>query len=179
MVTHPLTSNYAFLSDCVPRPPVLLDPSMPISDDLRDLYQQVILDHSRHPRNHGELGGDCIHVHGDNPTCGDEIDLWLKLNSEGGIEEVKFSGQGCAISQASASMMTVKVKGASKAKASGLLQDFRSVVTGEGQVTDEDALGELQLLEGVQKFPQRVKCAMLAWRALEQALSEGSGDVHA
>jgi nitrogen fixation NifU-like protein len=152
---------------------------MPISDDLRDLYQQVILDHSRSPRNHGELSGDCIHVHGDNPTCGDEIDLWLKLTPEGRIEDVKFSGQGCAISQASASMMTVKVKGASRDKAAGLLEDFRRVVTGEGQVIDEDALGELQLLEGVQKFPQRVKCAMLAWRALEQALGEGGGDVHA
>lgn len=152
---------------------------MPISDDLRDLYQQVILDHSRHPRNHGELSGDCIHVHGDNPTCGDEIDLWLKLSPEGRVEDLKFSGQGCAISQASASMMTVKIKGASKDKATSLLEDFRRVVTGEGQVADEDALGELQLLEGVQKFPQRVKCAMLAWRALEQALGEGSGDVHA
>lgn len=147
-------------------------PVMHISDDLRDLYQQVILDHSRHPRNHGELGIGCVHVHGDNPTCGDEVDLWVRFSPEGAIEDIKFSGQGCAISQASASMMTVKVKGAARGKAATLLEDFRRVVTGEGAVQDEDALGELQLLEGVQKFPQRVKCAMLAWRALEQALGE-------
>lgn len=146
---------------------------MPISDDLRDLYQQVILDHSRHPRNHGELGSGCVHVHGDNPTCGDEVDLWVRFSSEGRVEDIKFSGQGCAISQASASMMTVKVKGATQPQAAALIEDFRRVVTGEGTVHDEDALGELVLLEGVQKFPQRVKCAMLAWRALEQAMTEG------
>lgn len=143
-----------------------------LSDDLRDLYQQVILDHSRHPRNQGELGGDAVHVHGDNPTCGDEIDVWVKFGAEGQIEDIKFNGQGCAISQASASMMTVKIKGAARDKAETLMQDFRHVVMGTGSVQDEDALGELQLLEGVQKFPQRVKCAMLAWRALEQAMAE-------
>jgi nitrogen fixation NifU-like protein len=145
---------------------------MALSDELRDLYQQVILDHSRSPRNHGELTGDCVHVHGDNPTCGDEIDVFVKFGENDRIEDIKFTGQGCAISQASASMMTLKVKGAERAKVETLLTDFRSVVTGEGQVRDEDALGELQLLEGVQKFPQRVKCAMLGWRALEQALGE-------
>lgn len=147
---------------------------MPISDDLRDLYQQVILDHSRSPRNHGELepGAGCVHVHGDNPTCGDEIDVWVRFNPAGRIEDIKFTGQGCAISQASASMMTVKVKGTERAAAEALLEDFRRVVTGEGVVSDEDALGELQLLEGVQKFPQRVKCAMLGWRALAQALQQ-------
>lgn len=143
---------------------------MPLSDELRDLYQQVILDHSKNPRNHGELGADCVHVHGDNPTCGDEVDVWVKFANDGKIEDIKFSGQGCAISQASASMMTLKVKGVPRGRAETLLKDFRSVVTGEGSVADEDALGELILLEGVQKFPQRVKCAMLAWRALEQAM---------
>lgn len=153
---------------------------MPISEELRNLYQQVILDHSRRPRNHGDLAGEGVHhVHGDNPTCGDEIDVWVKFGSEGKVEDIKFTGQGCAISQASASMMTVKVKGADREKAARLLADFRSVVTGEGTVQDEDALGELQLLEGVQKFPQRVKCAMLGWRALEQALGETSATDHA
>ena len=145
---------------------------MALSDELRDLYQQVILDHSRSPRNHGELTGDCVHVHGDNPTCGDEIDVFVKFGDDGRIEDIKFSGQGCAISQASASMMTVKVKGAARAKAEALMADFRRTVTGEGAVQDEEALGELALLEGVQKFPQRVKCAMLGWRALEQAIGE-------
>lgn len=146
---------------------------MALSEDLRDLYQQVILDHSRSPRNHGQLHGEgCVHVHGDNPTCGDEIDVWVKFGADGGVEDIKFEGQGCAISQASASMMTVKMKGADAEKLKGLIQDFRSVVTGEGSVKDEDTLGELVLLEGVQKFPQRVKCATLAWRAVEQAMQQ-------
>ncbi|MDZ4289976.1 MAG: iron-sulfur cluster assembly scaffold protein, partial [Prosthecobacter sp.] len=73
---------------------------MALSEDMRDLYQQVILDHSKSPRNHGELGPDAVHVHGDNPTCGDEIDLWVKFGGDGQIEDIKFIGQGCAISQA-------------------------------------------------------------------------------
>ena len=150
-----------------------------LSDDLRDLYQQVILDHSRSPRNHGQLHGEgCVHVHGDNPTCGDEIDMWVKVGADGKVEDLKFEGQGCAISQASASMMTVKMKGADAAKVQGLLKDFRAVVTGEGTVQDEDALGELALLEGVQKFPQREKCAMLGWRALEQAVQQAKEGDH-
>jgi nitrogen fixation NifU-like protein len=143
---------------------------MPLSDELRDLYQQVILDHSRNPRNHGEIPPPCLHAHGDNPSCGDEIDVWLRLDDKGVIEDLKFKGQGCAISQASASMMTQKIKGKSKDQAASMREDFRRVVMGDGAPQDEDALGELVLLEGVQKFPQRVKCAMLAWRALEQAL---------
>jgi nitrogen fixation NifU-like protein len=144
---------------------------MPLSEELRDLYQQVILDHSRNPRNHGEIPPPCLHAHGDNPSCGDEIDVWLRLSEDGqNIEDLKFTGQGCAISQASASMMTQKIKGKSKAQAAAMREDFRRVVRGDGAPADEDALGELILLEGVQKFPQRVKCAMLAWRAVEQAL---------
>lgn len=143
---------------------------MPLPDELRDLYQQVILDHSRNPRNHGELSPPCLHAHGDNPSCGDEIDVWIRLDGKGSVEELKFTGQGCAISQASASMMTQKIKGKSREQAAAMREDFRRVVMGDGPPLDEDALGELVLLEGVQKFPQRVKCAMLAWRALEQAL---------
>lgn len=143
---------------------------MPLPDELRDLYQQVILDHSRNPRNHGEIPPPCLHAHGDNPSCGDEIDVYLRLSEDGRIEDLKFTGQGCAISQASASMMTQKIKGKSKAEAEAMREDFRRVVMGDGSPQDEDALGELVLLEGVQKFPQRVKCAMLAWRAVEQAL---------
>ena len=143
-----------------------------LSDDLRDLYQQVILDHSRNPRNHGELPPPCFHAHGDNPSCGDEIDVWVRVGENGHIDDLKFTGQGCAISQASASMMTQKIKGKSKDEAAAVREDFRRVVMGDGTPANEDALGELILLEGVQKFPQRVKCAMLAWRALEQALEE-------
>ncbi|MFO1481969.1 MAG: SUF system NifU family Fe-S cluster assembly protein [Verrucomicrobiaceae bacterium] len=143
---------------------------MPLSDELRDLYQQVILDHSRNPRNRGEIPPPCLHAHGDNPSCGDEIDVWLRVSDGGLIEDLKFKGQGCAISQASASMMTQKIKGKSREQAAAMREDFRRIVMGDGSPQDEDALGELVLLEGVQKFPQRVKCAMLAWRALEQAL---------
>jgi nitrogen fixation NifU-like protein len=139
-------------------------------EELRDLYQSVILDHSRKPRNHGEIQPPCLHAHGDNPSCGDEIDVWVKLDDQNHIADIKFTGQGCAISQASASMMTVKVKGQSTTAAAAMREDFRRVVMCDGKPQDEDALGELTLLEGVQKFPQRVKCAMLGWRALEQAL---------
>ena len=147
---------------------------MPLSDDLRDLYQQVILDHSKNPRNRGEIPPPCLHAHGDNPSCGDEIDVWLRLSEDGqNIDDLKFTGQGCAISQASASMMTQKIKGKSKEQAAAMREDFRRVVMGDGAPADEESLGELILLEGVQKFPQRVKCAMLAWRAVEQALDSG------
>ena len=150
-----------------------------MNDELRELYQSVILDHSRKPRNFGELHGEgCVHVHGDNPSCGDEIDVFVKLTGDGAVEDIKFSGQGCAISQASASMMTKKIKGRPRAEAAKIASVFRGVVTGENrQVDEEEALGELTLLEGVQHFPQRVKCAMLAWRALEQAISEKEGNV--
>ncbi|MDB6138156.1 MAG: system NifU family Fe-S cluster assembly protein, partial [Verrucomicrobiaceae bacterium] len=148
-----------------------------MNDDLRELYQSVILDHSRKPRNFGELHGEgCVHVHGDNPSCGDEIDVFVKFSGDGAVEDIKFSGQGCAISQASASMMTKKIKGRQRAEASKIASVFRGIVTGEGrQLNEEEALGELILLEGVQHFPQRVKCAMLAWRALEQAMNEKEG----
>ena len=142
-----------------------------MNDELRELYQQVILDHSRKPRNFGELPPPCVHAHGDNPACGDEVDVYARFDEDHRISEIKFSGQGCAISQASASMMTLKVKGKTPSEAAVLAEDFRRVVTGDGEATNSEALGELQLLEGVQKFPQRVKCAMLAWRALEQALA--------
>lgn len=145
-----------------------------MTDELRELYQSVILDHSRKPRNFGELHGEgCVHVHGDNPSCGDEIDVFVKLEGDK-LELVKFTGQGCAISQASASMMTQKLKGRTRDEAVKMAGVFRGIVTGENRnKPEEDALGELQLLEGVQQFPARVKCAMLAWRALEQAVSSG------
>lgn len=149
-----------------------------MDDELRELYQSVILDHSRKPRNFGELHGEgCVHVHGDNPSCGDEIDVFLKLDG-GKVADIKFSGQGCAISQASASMMTQKVKGKDAADAAKMVGVFTGIVTGKDRrPSEEEDLGELQLLEGVQHFPQRVKCAMLSWRALQQALASGQGEV--
>jgi nitrogen fixation protein NifU and related proteins len=142
-----------------------------MNDELEELYQQVILDHSKRPRNFGEIPG-AIRVTGDNPSCGDEIQLDLKLGTEGMIEDVKFKGTGCAISQASASLMTMKLKGKPRAEAERLLRNFHALVTGESEA-NTTGLGDAVLLRGVRKFPQRVKCAMLAWRAFEQALADG------
>lgn len=143
-----------------------------MNNELEDLYQQVILDHSRRPRNMGEITDGAVHVHGDNPSCGDEIHLHVKFAADGAVEDLKFTGQGCAISQASASLMTMKVKGKSRLDAQTMLHAFHDLVTTE--VNDPPKLlGDLRLLQGVRKFPQRVKCAMLAWRALEQAIEAG------
>ena len=147
-----------------------------MSTELDELYQSVILDHSKRPRNFGEIADGAVHVHGDNPSCGDEIDLSVKFGADGAVEDVKFKGMGCAISQASASLMTMKLKGKSEADARELLRAFHDVVTTE-LAEPPRLLGDLRLLAGVRKFPQRVKCAMLGWRAFEQALerkAEGS-----
>jgi len=143
--------------------------------DLEELYQEVILDHSRRPRNFGELPDAAVRVHGDNPACGDEIHLAIKFNGKGALEDIKFTGHGCAISQASASLMTMKLKGKSREETMSILRAFHDLVT----IQAEDApknLGDLRVMCGVRKFPQRVKCAMLAWRALEQALQQTSGE---
>jgi nitrogen fixation NifU-like protein len=143
--------------------------------DLEELYQEVILDHSRRPRNFGVLEKPDVTVHGDNPSCGDEIHLGVQFGTDGKLQEIKFSGQGCAISQASASMMTMKLKGKSREEAAEMARTFKNLVTEEG-ADPAKGLGDLQLLQGVRKFPQRVKCAMLAWRALEQALAQTAGE---
>src|SRR3989442_16033437 len=146
-----------------------------MSLELEELYQEVILDHSRRPRNFGDLANAAVRVHGDNPACGDEIHLGVQFGIDDTLQEIKFTGHGCAISQASASLMTIKLKGKSRAEAVEMLRAFRDLVTGE---TDEapQALGDLRLMKGVRKFPQRVKCAMLPWRAVEQALQQTTGE---
>ena len=126
-----------------------------MSTELEELYQEVILDHSRRPRNFGTLPNADILVHGDNPSCGDEIHLGIHFDPDGKLAEIKFSGQGCAISQASASMMTLKLKGKTRAEAADLGRAFHDLVTTDGAVTVKQ-LGDLQLLQGVRKFPQRV-----------------------
>ena len=143
-----------------------------MSSELEELYQDVILDHSRRPRNFGELPNASARVHGDNPACGDEISLAVRLGDDGSLQDIKFSGHGCAISQASASMMTTKLKGKSREETMSILRAFQDLILGQ---SDDAApgLGDLRLMQGVRKFPQRVKCAMLAWRALEQALQHG------
>ena len=146
-----------------------------MNTELEELYQEIILDHSRRPRNFGELPNAAVIVHGDNPACGDEIHLAVRFGDDGSLQEIKFTGHGCAISQASASMMTTKLKGKSRDETMSILRTFHDLVTGE---TPPEArkLGDLQLMEGVRKFPQRVKCAMLAWRAIEQALQQTRGE---
>jgi nitrogen fixation NifU-like protein len=150
-----------------------------MSPELEDLYQQVLLDHSKRPRNFGVIAEGAVKVHGDNPSCGDEIDLSVRFGPEREVAEIKFTGQGCAICMASASMMTMKLKGRSCAEAKDLLDAFHTLVT-SGDGAPMRGLGDLQVMEGVRKFPQRVKCAMLAWRAFEQAIATtGSGSAPA
>ena len=142
-----------------------------MNTDFEELYQQVILDHSKRPRNYGTLEEPAIHVDGDNPSCGDEIHLHVRFGAGGEVEDLKFTGVGCAISQASASLMTLKLKGKSRTESQTLLESFTDVVT-SGSQEPPKMLGDLRLLSGVRNFPQRVKCAMLAWRAFEQAMQE-------
>jgi len=144
--------------------------------NLEELYQEVILDHSKRPRNFGPLPDATVTVRGDNPSCGDEIELSLKLNGDQ-IEDVKFTGQGCAICMASASLLTLKVKKKDKAQAEALLTGFKDMLTAPEAPESNDALGDLQIFSAVRRFPQRVKCATLSWRALEQALEAHAGSV--
>ncbi len=143
--------------------------------EIEELYQEVILDHSRRPRNFGELPDATVRVRGDNPACGDEIHLAVKLGPDGGLQDIKFTGHGCAISQASASLMTMKLKGKSQAEVTEMLRVFQNLVTKETSEAPK-TLGDLRVMQGVRKFPQRVKCAMLAWRAVQQAFEQGSGE---
>ena len=148
-----------------------------MNTELDDLYQEVLLDHAKRPRNFGELADGAVHVHGDNPSCGDEIHLHVRFGPDRSVEEIKFTGQGCAISLASASLMTMKLRGQSAEQANQLACAMHDLITGELQ-TPPRALGDLRALSGVRKFPQRVKCAMLPWRAFEQAFADPSGTTH-
>jgi SUF system FeS assembly protein, NifU family len=143
--------------------------------EIEELYQEVILDHSRRPRNFGELPDAAVRVHGDNPACGDEIHLAVKFDADGGLEDIKFTGHGCAISQASASLMTMKLKGKGQSDVIELLRAFHHLVTDDTTEAPK-TLGDLRVMQGVRKFPQRVKCAMLPWRAVEQALEQRAGE---
>jgi nitrogen fixation NifU-like protein len=146
-----------------------------MNSELEELYQEVILDHSRRPRNFGDLADAAVRVHGDNPACGDEIHLGVKFGPDGSLQDIKFTGHGCAISQASASLMTMKLKGKSRNETTSMLHAFHDLVTADKNDAPK-TLGDLQVMKGVRKFPQRVKCAMLPWRALEQALQQTSGE---
>ena len=135
---------------------------------LQSLYQQVILEHYRKPRNRGELEDADAEVHMNNPTCGDEIRLQLRVR-DGRVDDVRFGGQGCSISQASASMMTQQLIGRSLDEAQALSARFTEMMHGSEEAARDKALGDLRALAGVAKFPVRVRCALLAWDALQQA----------
>jgi len=137
--------------------------------DLRELYQDTILDHSKKPRNFREIPGATAKAVGHNPLCGDRVTVYLRLDA-GNIADIAFIGQGCAISKASASLMTDAVKGKSKAEATRLFERFRKMVTGRPGDPIDASLGKLAVLSGVCEFPVRVKCASLPWHTLEAAL---------
>ena len=141
--------------------------------DLRELYQEVILDHNKSPHNFRELPDADRHAEGDNPLCGDVVTVYVGLDGDT-IREVAFQGSGCAISQASASMMTDAVKGKTLDEARALSLSFRNLLTERGDVpVDPESLGKLAVFTGVKQFPMRVKCATLAWHTLAAALENG------
>lgn len=145
-------------------------------DDLRALYQEVIIDHSRQPRNFGKLENANRFAEGVNPLCGDELTLECVLDSQDIIQDIRFLGHGCAISLASASIMTDMLKGMSKTDAEQLFDQFHRSVT--GKELDENAdIGKLEVLTGVKEFPTRVKCATLAWHTAMSALNDSGSTV--
>lgn len=138
--------------------------------ELSDLYQEVILDHNKRPRNFQKLENATCSAEGYNPLCGDQLTLYVRLDDDR-IEDVAFLGSGCAISKASASLMTSAVKGKTLAEAETLFHSFHELVTSpEGEGPDPDTLGKLAVFSGVREFPARVKCASLAWHTLHAAL---------
>jgi nitrogen fixation NifU-like protein len=145
---------------------------------LEDLYREIILDHYRTPRNRGELPPPAAHAVGHNPLCGDEIDVYLQVEGDT-VTDVKVGGQGCSISQSSASMMSQAVKGHSVAEVRALVRRFKGMMSIEEEGAEDEPvaevkLGDLEALQGVVKFPVRIKCATLAWNTLLEALAEAT-----
>ena len=140
--------------------------------ELNELYQEVILDHNKNPRNFREITNPDKHADGNNPLCGDKLKVFLDLDGEM-IEDIAFTGSGCAISKASASLMTQTLKGKSVAEAEQLFDEFHRMVTGKLDIeTDETILGKLRIFAGVLEFPARVKCASLSWHTVHSALND-------
>jgi len=146
--------------------------------ELSALYQDVILEHNRSPRNFHRMDDADGHAEGRNPLCGDQLTVWLKLSGDR-VSDVSFEGSGCAISKASASLMTTAVKGKSRAEVNQLFEQFHEIVTGRSVPSSESrlALGKLAVFSGISSFPVRVKCATLSRHALKAALEQGSGAV--
>ncbi len=154
-----------------------MNAAAPLTDDLRTLYQEIILDHGRNPRHFGVLPGHNREARGHNPLCGDRIHLYLMMNGNDRVEDIAFEGKGCAISVASASMMTELVKGRTEAQARKLMDVFLHLAKGEHVDADglgEDDLESLNAMNGVSQFPMRVKCATLAWHTLDEAMRGGA-----
>lgn len=146
--------------------------------NLDSLYQEVILDHAKHPHNYGTLDPHDGAGHRLNPTCGDSVDVQLVMGDDGRIADIKFSGRGCAISQASASMMTDIMQGKTLDEAHAVMREFQQKMTDRDAEFefDREDMEELEALGGVRQFPTRVRCATLAWHCLEDALSELNGE---
>jgi len=143
---------------------------------LRELYQEIILDHSRHPRHFGALGNASHVAEGHNPLCGDKVKIYLNVDANDYIADVSFEGRGCAISVASASLMTELLKGRTVEQAEELMGGFLLLVKGEDtKALEEDDREQLEVMAGVSAFPMRVKCATLAWHAMKAAL-DGKGN---
>ena len=140
---------------------------------LDDLYREILLDHYRSPRNRGRLDAPSASADGANPLCGDQITLDVELDDDGNVVNVAFEGSGCSISQASSSMMTGYVKGRPASEALAGVEAFQRMMV-DGEPLDEE-FGDIEALAGVRKFPVRVKCASLAWKTLEQALTASDG----
>lgn len=145
-----------------------------MDDSLRELYQDVILDHSRHPRHFGPLEGATHVGEGYNPLCGDRVKIYLVLDGGGRIAEIKFEGKGCAISQASASLMTDMLQGRTLEEAETLMGGFLHLVKGEATALEGDDRDRLEVMAGVSAFPMRVKCATLAWHTMKSAIEGGA-----
>lgn len=151
---------------------------------LEDLYKEIILDHYRSPRNQGELPPPATRTEGFNPLCGDEIVVFIDVDDEGVIADIKIGGQGCSISQSSASMMSAAVKGKTIAEAQEITGEFKAMMNIHGEALTEDTensitdaelkLGDLEALKGVVRFPVRIKCATLSWNTLSQAIEEAT-----
>jgi nitrogen fixation NifU-like protein len=143
--------------------------------DLKELYRDVILDHNRQPRNFGRIDGTDAQADGHNPLCGDRLTVFVRLNGEQ-VEDIRFEGKGCAISTASASLMTEAVKGKDRAAIQSLYDKVHELLTQQDAPTDA-SLGKLAALSGVREFPARVKCASLCWHTLNAALAHGAATV--
>ena len=141
---------------------------------LNELYQNVILEHNRSPRNYRAMSDAHGKASAHNPLCGDEVTVWVRMNGDV-IEDVSFEGAGCAISRASASLMTGAVKGKTRAEAAGLFERFQRLVTGTAAGEPPETFGKLAVFSGVSAFPVRVKCASLAWHTLRSALEGAPG----